>query len=182
MSQSSNGSNPSPVIPGSDLPADVNRSRSRSEKLRRKTIGTGETSDGEVLNDDEVGEVVQRLHSPPNSVSDSPSGLGRRRSQNPNSSLQVGDPLSDNSVKTLDGIGQGSDAEETAVGTGETFDVEAGDLDEVEEEEVAGHLPVVVGLNKDVPLSHQIYQGISGYGATQQERAKDAFENERRRN
>ena len=55
MSQSSNGSNPSPVIPGSDLPADVNRSRSRSEKLRRKTIETGETFDGEVLNDDEAG-------------------------------------------------------------------------------------------------------------------------------
>merc|ERR1719341_548740 len=87
-SRSSNGSSPHAANPGSDPLAGVGRCGSRN------SVEAGEAFDEEALiEDDEEGEVVPRLQSQAaaNSVSESPADVG---SQNSNSSIPVGDPLS----------------------------------------------------------------------------------------
>ena len=198
--RSSNGSSPHAANPGSDPLAGVGRCGSRN------SVEAGEAFDEEALTeDDEEGEVVPRLHSPAaaNSVSESPADVG---SQNSNSSIPVGDPLSEtpmansmseppadasrrrsenSSVPVGDPLsdttimtldGQGSDGGDGMMEAGETFDVDAQDDKEVVEGEVDGDLPVVGDPNH----SAQLRRHISGSDATKQNRARGPSGNETR--
>ena len=197
-SRSSNGSSPHAANPGSDPLAGVGRCGSRN------SVEVGDTFDEEALTeDDEEGEVVPRLRSP--AAANSPADVG---SQNSNSSLPVGDLLSETpiansmseppadvsrrrsdncSVPVGDPLsvtpiktldGQGSDGGDGMMEAGETFDVEAQDDKEVAEGEVAGDLPVVGDLNH----SAQLRRHISVSDATKQNRARGPFGKETRWN
>ena len=195
-SRSSNGSSPHAANPGLDPLAGVGRCGSRN------SVEVGDTFDEEALTeDDEEGEVVPRLRSP--AAANSPADVG---SQNSNSSLPVGDLLSETpiansmskapadvsrrrsdncSVPVGDPLsvtpiktldGQGSDGGDGMMEAEETFDVEAQDDEEVAEVEVAGDLPVVGDLNHSAPLSRH----VSGSDATKQNRTRGPSGNETR--